>query len=397
LGEGPARTENGKFQYQVWHDASWPHIRITHRSGSAEPRFPDDYVHVANVEAESLGEAVRLTTDAGNTRSREAATWEKNEGVHALVTTPRETAAGDVVVDPHWKVHRFDGEGFVEIPLPKEEPPHSPGKPPAIDGSGTTGQAPEKAPAADREYWDEIVRVRDSADYLRHDGRQLFIRRTEGPRDPDDDYVIKFHDGRLTYGTSWWAIREIPSEYADGLPDNGQYITDDEYDRLAAMRGPEGQILFPVVTDPPRERVRSEIREIVHGDSGFISSATHYVPPDSGSGTRNPREWRGFPETAKLFVLERLVKWEGVGFTDKLELIEKHVDFSQVSPRDRQRALGRDWLARKAFDRLLVESAKRVQGREAAQRGGRTEPAVSGDRPENPGRGDARNKKRRGR
>src|SRR5262249_43218645 len=158
---------------------------------------------------------------------------------------------------------------------------------------------------------------------------------------------------------------------ADHLPDNGAYIKRDEYLRLAAMKGPDGQALHPVVKDPPLDHARSEVREIVHGESNFVALLTFYVPPDIGSGTRNPCDWQEFPETGKLFVLERLVRWEGVGFTDKLELLEKHVDFSQVPPRDRQRALGRDWLARKAFDRSLVESATRARTREAAQHSGR--------------------------
>src|SRR5262249_9040627 len=158
----------------------------------------------------------------------------------------------------------------------------------------------------------------------------------------------------------------------------------------------EGQALFPVVEDPPLERARSQIREITHGDSGMFAFVTHFVPPDIDWHTAGSDRWSALPETAKLFALERIVSWKGIGFTDRLELIEKHVDFSQVSPRDRQRALGRDWLARKAFDRSLVESAKRVQAREAAQRGGRTEPAARENGPNKQGLGRA-GRKRRGR
>jgi hypothetical protein len=365
-------------------------------SRRSAPQFPDDYTHVANVEAESPGEAVRLTTDAGNAHSREAAPWEKNEGVQALVTTPRDTAAADVIVDPHWKVHRFQGEGFTEIPLPKEAPPYSPGVRPTVDLSGGAAEQVTLS-TTDREYWDEIVSIRDSADYLRRHGHQFFLGRPEGSFNTNDHSFIEFHDGRLTYGTCWRPGREIPPEYVDRLPDNGEFIKRDEYLGLAAMKGPESQALHPVVQDPPLEHARSQIREITHGDSGTVAFVTFFVPPDIDCHTPGSNRWSDLPETAKLFALERRVSWKGIGFTDKLELIEKHVDFSQVSPRDRQRALGRDWLARKAFDRSLVESASRARTREAAQRSGPAEPDVNGARPDNPERGRARNKKRRGR
>jgi hypothetical protein len=240
-----------------------------------------------------------------------------------------------------------------------------------------------------------MVRIRDSADYKRHDGFQILIRRPEGPRDPNDDYFIRFNDGRLTYGTSWWVGRHVPPEYAERLPDNGEYISQDEYHRLAAMRGAEGQVLFPVVKDPPLERARSEVREIVHAVPGRVLMADYKVPPDIDCGPGHPRRWSDFLEAAKLFVLERHVDWEGVGFTDKLELLEKHVDFRQVSDRDKRRALGRDWLARKAFDRLLVDSARRAQAREPEMRG--PAPTASDHRPNEPGPGDSPRKKRRGR
>jgi hypothetical protein len=139
LAGGADEEKPSKGTYQVWHDTSWPHSRITHRSRRSEPRFPDDYTHVAKVEAESLGEAVRLTTDAGNARSSEAALWENNEGVQALVTTPRDTAAGDVIVDPNGKAHRFGGKGFDAIsPKPRTR-------------ESSRQSAPDNIPAADVE------------------------------------------------------------------------------------------------------------------------------------------------------------------------------------------------------------------------------------------------------
>src|SRR5262249_55920876 len=45
LGEGALRTASGKWQYQVWHDMSWPHSRTARLTGGPRPRFPDDYAH----------------------------------------------------------------------------------------------------------------------------------------------------------------------------------------------------------------------------------------------------------------------------------------------------------------------------------------------------------------
>ena len=41
--------------------------------------------------------------------------WERNPGVEVLVRVPRQTTAGDVIVDPQGNAYRVGREGFQEI------------------------------------------------------------------------------------------------------------------------------------------------------------------------------------------------------------------------------------------------------------------------------------------
>ena len=57
----------GRGEYQVWHDRGWPQSRINQMLGGWPPsHFPQDYVHAADVQADSLLEAVQLTTAKGH-------------------------------------------------------------------------------------------------------------------------------------------------------------------------------------------------------------------------------------------------------------------------------------------------------------------------------------------
>src|SRR5262249_32937538 len=98
--------------YEVWHDKGWPESRIAQATGieGGEGSFPADYVHVANVQANSLRQAVEITTDTGGIIDdpRQWQPWEKNEGVEALVTAPRDTVPGDVIVDPQGQPYRVE-------------------------------------------------------------------------------------------------------------------------------------------------------------------------------------------------------------------------------------------------------------------------------------------------
>jgi hypothetical protein len=67
LPEEPvADREDGRGVYQVWHDAGWPERSGLNARFGVETPFPRGFIHVADVQAASLGQAVSLTTDAGN-------------------------------------------------------------------------------------------------------------------------------------------------------------------------------------------------------------------------------------------------------------------------------------------------------------------------------------------
>jgi hypothetical protein len=101
--------------YQVWHDAGYPESRIRQLTGGPAPVFPDDYVHVANVQAGSLEEAQRLTTHDGGLLDGTNKSWLKNPEAEALAFAPRSTDAGDVIVDPKGVAYRCERSGFHRI------------------------------------------------------------------------------------------------------------------------------------------------------------------------------------------------------------------------------------------------------------------------------------------
>jgi hypothetical protein len=116
-----------KKTYQVWHDAGWPQSRLNQMLGGWPPsRFPEEYVHVANVQANGLREAVELTTHRGDLLDELAGKgnyhrWDDNKAVQPLVVSPRDTDQGDVVVDPHGQAYRLKRSGFEELGPPSPE------------------------------------------------------------------------------------------------------------------------------------------------------------------------------------------------------------------------------------------------------------------------------------
>ena len=91
------------------------HSRIAWASGQFEPRFPDDYIHVANVQAANLAEAADVTTHGSVILDGAAASWDRHPSARALVFAPRSTDTGDVIVDPTGRAYRVQQEGFAAI------------------------------------------------------------------------------------------------------------------------------------------------------------------------------------------------------------------------------------------------------------------------------------------
>jgi hypothetical protein len=106
------RAQPGSDEHQVWHLGGYPASRIAWAFGAFEPRFPQDYIHVANVQAASLDEAAALTTHAKGLVDGKLASWRSNPGTNALVMIPRSTDAGDVIVDPSGQAYRVERHGF---------------------------------------------------------------------------------------------------------------------------------------------------------------------------------------------------------------------------------------------------------------------------------------------
>jgi hypothetical protein len=147
----------GKKTYQVWHDAGWPQSRLNQMLGGWPPsRFPEDYVHVANVRANGLREAVELTTDQGSifTELRgegQYHPWTENKQVQPLVISTRDTDQGDVVVDPHGQAYRVKEGQFEELgpPSPEKYRPY------------------ERTPEQREKQWAAVANILEEADRAR--------------------------------------------------------------------------------------------------------------------------------------------------------------------------------------------------------------------------------------
>lgn len=101
--------------HQVWHLGGYPESRIAWLAGAFEPRFPDDYIHVANVQAKSLSDAAALTMHQGSMLDGTSKSWVQNPATQALVFAPRSTDSGDVIVDPAGTVFQMERDGFRTI------------------------------------------------------------------------------------------------------------------------------------------------------------------------------------------------------------------------------------------------------------------------------------------
>jgi len=101
--------------WQVWHQRGYPESRFAEMFGGPPAAFPDDYVHVADVPAASLEDAVRLTTHKGNFVDGDTESWQRNPDLLAHVFAPRSTDCGDVIVDVEGLAYRVELRGFTAI------------------------------------------------------------------------------------------------------------------------------------------------------------------------------------------------------------------------------------------------------------------------------------------
>jgi hypothetical protein len=123
----PYRGGPVRGMYQVWHDRGWP-ARPTDQllDPAHAPRFPEEYVHVANVQALGLVDALVKATHVGHPLGDDPfQRWDKRGAVLAFTPPPfrpRSTAAGDVIVGPHGQAHLYFGHGFVAIKATAQQP-----------------------------------------------------------------------------------------------------------------------------------------------------------------------------------------------------------------------------------------------------------------------------------
>jgi hypothetical protein len=147
-----ADNGRGDGRYQVWQDRGWPESRLADILHGEQTPFPEGYVHVANVQAESLAEAVELTVDTGSFLRPDGdpphKPWGRNEGVEVLVKPPysRDTDVGDVIVDPQGLAYRVERHGFSEVKAAE----HALSSPAAIADDRDVVPAPEGANIADK-------------------------------------------------------------------------------------------------------------------------------------------------------------------------------------------------------------------------------------------------------
>lgn len=85
-------------------------------------------------------------------------------------------------------------------------------------------------------YWLERVKNVKSPTQLVIRGDMYQIAREDDASDfrgfGGFPHYIKFFDGRVVKTTNLWANGKVPEEYRDKLPDNAEFISQDEYEKL---------------------------------------------------------------------------------------------------------------------------------------------------------------------
>ena len=104
--------------YQVWLNRSHLPEQFEQWAGrKAFPSFPDGYGLFAVVHAETLAEAVSLTTNMPSIFSNGFRQWEIKSGIQTLLpgVVARDIEMGDVIVDPRGNAYRVEDGYFREI------------------------------------------------------------------------------------------------------------------------------------------------------------------------------------------------------------------------------------------------------------------------------------------
>lgn len=95
------------MHYKVYH-ANTRDTRFEHNPDAWVNRKDGDYLHVANVEADSLQEVYRLTNHIDHS-------WTDNPQAEPVGNEHRSTSVGDVIVDAEGKAHMVASFGFTDI------------------------------------------------------------------------------------------------------------------------------------------------------------------------------------------------------------------------------------------------------------------------------------------
>jgi hypothetical protein len=99
--EPPERGE-----YQVWHARD---LDAVFASELEREPYLHGHSHIANVQADSLDQALKLTDHI------QTPSWPQHPQVQSMTANPRSTFPGDVIVDPKGKPHHYGRWGFSEV------------------------------------------------------------------------------------------------------------------------------------------------------------------------------------------------------------------------------------------------------------------------------------------
>jgi hypothetical protein len=310
----------GTKTYQVWHDRGWPQSRIDQKLGGAPPsRFPSDYFHAADVQANSLREAVERTTSKGHLLKGDHEPWSRNAGVQSHTPppfVPRDTDKGDVIVDPQGRAYRVEKRGFREIAIPREQD--------RVDGY----QADQREAGGKHRIWQAHDQSAAAAGWGAFPGDY---------RHAIDVQATSLRDAyESTSQGGWWEAMEV-EVIASNVRSTAVGDVIVAPNGKAHRIGPEGfKEVDPGMEkaareEPALERVERQLRDwkIDHSPEFVPDPATGRIGP----GTYRPTQdaWASISAAEKLRVLEAELDWNGVVDKAKESVLAREVDFSKMT------------------------------------------------------------------